>query len=103
MLLVGIAQSITAAVVASLTFHSCRNMLETYQVARSSNLISAAEEDFVVPSTIQRLQSLQRSQLLKLYVNDCTIPDEKKCESIIDGDWDGILLPNNGLVCTIDH
>jgi hypothetical protein len=47
------------------------------------------------PTKLDDVLVLKRSDLLKLYLDQCYIPESI---SYINGEWNGTLLPNNGLV-----
>jgi hypothetical protein len=47
------------------------------------------------PQSISDIQTMSRQQILDLYLHHCTVPSDL---SILEGEWYGILLNNNGLV-----
>ena len=97
MMIISVAQAAAAAVAGSLAFSSGRNMFQTHRLS-SSTQQELPDELLVMPTTVSELQNLQRKQLLQLYLNHCTDPTDL---SAIEGDWNGLLLKNNGLVRNI--
>lgn len=94
MMILPVAKAVAAAFAGSLAFSTGRNMLQTQQ------LLKATDDSFItdntsVPTTVSELQTLQRKQLLQLYLQHCEAPTEL---STVAGDWHGVLLKNNGLV-----
>lgn len=107
MIVIGIAAKAATAVIATIvTMNSCRNMIQTYQFAsyQSKRQCNNNNNSAKIPSIqlsresiVDDIQKLNRLQILKLYFEQCRVPESL---DEIDGEWNGILLQNNGLVCT---
>jgi hypothetical protein len=77
------------------------NMLQSIQVTNNMDLpgltqmhLSAANGES--SEMVKHLQSLNRQELLELF-KSCEVPADL---SDIEGEWDGVLLENNGLIMT---
>jgi hypothetical protein len=103
MIVIGIAAKAATAVIATIvTMNSCRNMIQTYQFAsdhskRQFNNNENSAIQLSRESIMDDIQKLNRLQILKLYFEHCREPESL---DEIDGEWNGVLLHNNGLVRT---
>jgi hypothetical protein len=126
-MLLPIARVAVAAITGSFVYNTGRNVYETIQCTRSMKQIHTGNhhEQSTIPtivstttpntelsddpifstssdpqqqSILESLQSMSRQQLLDVYLNHCTIIPTDTSSSILDGEWNGILLNNNGLV-----
>lgn len=95
MMILGVAKAAAAALAGSLAFSTGRNMVQTYRLTHSAEQLLVQEKLRILPITLSELQNLQRKELLQMYVNQCHVPADL---SAIEGDWNGFLLKNNGLV-----
>jgi hypothetical protein len=119
-----VARAAVTAIAASLAYNTGRNVYETIQITKSTlhptpnsltdghtSVVHVAEDSpssnrilldpvaiSSMPTSVVELQALSRRQIINLYNNHCIVPNDL---SIIDGEWQGILLNNNGLVCMI--
>ena len=120
MLVLQVARIAVAAVAATLSFSSAKNMWQTFQVASSSSpTASSSSSSFndccftpgtsSAAETVQLLQSYNRRELLQVYLHHTvdmkttntsflTEVGQEHDDKTIDGDWDGILLNNNGFL-----
>jgi hypothetical protein len=112
----GVASAAGAAVTATLAFSSGRNMLQTWQTCRqaqqedgrqkltdaSAAFIMATQTQGSIPvrEQVKALQSLDRQEVLQLFLWDCEAPANL---AELDGDWNGELLENNGVVLVRPH
>jgi hypothetical protein len=112
-MIIPLARVAVAAIAASVAINSGLNVYETAQISRqstakrnfavtngnrtvrSSNAALAAES--CIPTSIAEIESLSRKQILQLYIDHCVAPSDL---SVLDGEWSGKLLNNNGLVRT---
>ena len=111
------AQLAASAVVLALAGSSGRNMLQTSRIANNNKenngllssvtiddgIASDDDSDLVFSSTKQQntvryLQSLKRKELLELFCSS-SVSDTTSLNDI-KGEWNGILLENNGLLMT---
>jgi hypothetical protein len=83
-----------AALASSLVIHTGRNVLQTMQAASTAPQIASGSST-AIPSTVRELRALSRQEILHLYVHHCPEPTSL---SVLEGDWHGMLLHNNGLV-----
>jgi hypothetical protein len=97
--------SAASAVVLTLAGGTVRNMLQTVRVVGSSgSTINGENTNRQLPAsacttpeaTVEYLQSLEREELLQLFCSG----SEPKDLSELCGEWDGLLLKNNGLGMT---
>lgn len=99
-MIVVFAKVVASAAVVALAGNCGRNMLQALEVRNSDDLpdISVLQ----LPSTadptktVEHLHSLNRLELLQLF-SVCDIPSDL---SEIEGEWEGELLENNGVVMT---
>lgn len=87
---VNICKAATAAVVGTLTIASGRNMVQTRRLCRhpspgAMKLVRSEKE----------LQSMSRKEVLEVFLHQCKAPTDLRQ---VEGDWNGRLLCNNGLV-----
>jgi hypothetical protein len=83
-----------AALTATLTFTSARNVLQTYACSMSSSPPLLVEPSSVA-EMVQHLQNCKRKELLQIYLHGTQTPTL----SNIQGEcWDAMLLENNGIV-----
>jgi hypothetical protein len=110
-----VARVAVAAMAASLAFNTGRNVYETVQISRHcttkrdapvlddsdgrTNLLSSSSciSEALIPTSIDELESMSRKQIMQLYINHCMAPSDL---SVLEGEWHGKLLNNNGLVRT---
>jgi hypothetical protein len=91
-----IAGTVAAAALAgSLAVHTGCNMLQTTRAATSVPQIASGASSTAVPSTVRELRALSRQEILHLYIHRCLEPTSL---TVLEGDWHGMLLHNNGLV-----
>lgn len=98
MIVVNACKAAAVAIVGSLAFHSGRNMVQTRQVCRTVDSIGQGTTTKSLeggPTTVEELQKMNRKELLELFVQQCEAPTKL---SEIEGEWNGSLLKNNGLV-----
>jgi hypothetical protein len=100
MMIVGsVAKAAAAAAVATLGFRSGRNILQTFRILARRDDRSPPRRDpntatLPRPETVDDLSRLSRGQLVELFLSSS--PPTNLSE--LSGDWNGTLLPNNGLV-----
>jgi hypothetical protein len=107
-----ITKTVAAAVIGILTFHSGRNIIQTQQLisnterrqhdqqqlvptVKSASQTAAINSKRQLSANLNDIIALKRSETLQIYLDQCYIPHSL---TYIDGEWNGILLPNNGLV-----
>lgn len=107
MIVVTACKAAAVAVVGSLAFHSGRNMVETRQICASVGAIAKPgttgpqatsvtnSRSSSAPTTVEGLQKMNRAELIELFMHHCEAP--RGIEEI-EGQWNGVLLKNNGLV-----
>jgi hypothetical protein len=98
--------SAASAVVLTLAGGTVRNMLQTVRVVGSSGStindentnrqLLPASACTTPKATVEYLQSLEREELLQLFCSG----SEPEDLSELSGEWDGVLLKNNGLGMT---
>lgn len=96
-----------AAAVAILGPSSLINMSQTYSIMQThksndgtaSSFSSANDDDAgadAVCLTLSQIKAMKRQELIRLYLSSkCEAPKQL---SDIAGEWDGLLLDNNGLI-----
>ncbi len=99
-MLLPIARVAAAAFVGSVTYQTGRNVYETIQVVSppSTSLSSLSQQppQKPIPQSVSELQKLSRPEIIDLYLNYCTaVPSDL---TMVEGEWSGTLLRNNGLV-----
>lgn len=96
--MVAILPFATAAVSSILALSSVTNMLQTVRFVNGqsqkevSTPIVGGENNNRI---IQRLEQLDRIELLQVFRNQCKAPESFKD---LSGEWEGILLDNNGVI-----
>mmetsp|Transcript_30604 Transcript_30604/g.46964 ORF Transcript_30604/g.46964 Transcript_30604/m.46964 type:complete len:251 (+) Transcript_30604:151-903(+) len=94
-----------AAVTATLAASSARNMWQTYQMIHTAeehdtNKIDPPpilfSKDCCVDDAVEEIQKLNRKEFLNLYRGCGSVADL----SLVEGDWNGVLLENNGQIMT---
>lgn len=99
-MIVTILKVAASAATVTLAGNCGRNMLQAFEVRNSDNLPDLSSDR--VPSTdhalktVEDLQSLNRFELLQLF-SDGEVPGDL---SDIEGEWEGELLDNNGVIMT---
>jgi hypothetical protein len=99
-MIVGVANLAVAAVTAVLTISSGRNMFQTWNLSRQTTEFQ--REDSILPSlffdttamAIGEIQAMKRKDLMKLYFSSRGPQNLQQ----VRGEWNGILLDNNGFV-----
>lgn len=88
-----VCKAATTAVIATLAISSGRNMLQTRQLCRErSSPVNIVAKPMI---SVDDLQSMSRKELMQLYLHKCKAPTDL---SELEGNWNGHLLANNGLV-----
>jgi hypothetical protein len=76
-------------------------MVETRQIcagvtgAQATSVTSSRSTMTSAPMTVAGLQKMNRAELIELFMHQCEAP--RSIEEI-EGQWNGVLLKNNGLV-----
>jgi len=105
--IIGTLSSLTgAAVAATLAFSSGRNIVQTWQACDTNNIINSRSRNLIdfskgtVEEQVNVIKTLSRKELLQVFLHESHPPNSMMD---LDGDWDGVLLENNGLVmvCTL--
>jgi hypothetical protein len=88
----------TSAAVLGIAWLCGSNILQSRQVTNNMDLppMHLPSANGESSDTVKHLQSLNRQELLELF-KSCEVPADL---SDIEGDWDGTLLENNGLIMT---
>ena len=103
-MLLPIVRVAAAALVGSITYQTGRNVYETIQVVSSAPPSTASSSltqqtpppTQPIPQSVSDLQKLSRLEIVHLYLNSCTaVPSDL---TMVQGEWSGTLLRNNGLV-----
>mmetsp|Transcript_11270 Transcript_11270/g.27127 ORF Transcript_11270/g.27127 Transcript_11270/m.27127 type:complete len:233 (-) Transcript_11270:51-749(-) len=100
MIIVAILKVAASAATITLAGNCGRNMLQAFEVRNSDNLPDLASQR--LPSTdhalktVEDLHSLNRLELLQLF-SAGEVPTDL---SAIEGEWEGELLDNNGVIMT---
>jgi hypothetical protein len=104
MIVVNACKAAAVAIVGSLAYQSGRNMVQTRQICAAAadgaataapRLVKHAAVEGGGPMTVEGLQKMNRAELIELFMRDCEAPGEIE---EIEGQWNGVLLKNNGLV-----
>lgn len=102
-MLLPVARVAVAALVGSITYNTGRNVYETVQIVSkerqqpSSPLpIPTLLQSQPLPQSVSELQKLSRQEIIHLYLHYCTAVPSDLID--IEGEWNGALLHNNGLV-----
>lgn len=116
MLIIPVVNAAVSAVTAVLALSSARNMIQTVQLSRANqNSIptstSAAvslpqilqahlksDVELTAETVVEELQTLKRKELFEIYFGSRAPRDLSE----IEGEWNGILLDNNGWVMVRD-
>jgi hypothetical protein len=116
MMILPIAYAAAGAVTATLALSSGRNMLQTFQISRGYQESTDTKAPWIPPSLHRRmsdptitsttasvvsdLEELSRKEIVELFFT-CQPPASA---SAIEGEWNGVLLENNGFVLvSSDH
>jgi len=110
MMILTVARAAAAAVTATLALSSGRNMVQTFQVSRehqrsrerslSSSIPAPAIHRFsldsqaTTASVVKQIEQMNRKELVEVFLS-CEAPTDL---SEIQGEWNGVLLDNNGFV-----
>jgi hypothetical protein len=110
MMILPIASAAAGAVTAALALSSGRNMLQTFQISRGYQETTDTKAPWIPPSlhrhlsdptvssttssVVSDLEDLSRKELVELFLS-CQRPENI---SAIEGEWNGVLLENNGFV-----
>ena len=100
MILINIAGAAAAALTATLSVSSARNMIQTFhQASLDSSTPSFFEPGASAAETVERLRACNRKQLLQIYLHDSETPaaDFDELSQKMKGNWDAVQL-DNGLV-----
>jgi hypothetical protein len=90
-MILSFTKAAAASAIATLAFGSAQNMWQTLRITRQKDSSPALAGPISVPA----LQRLNRAELLQLFCsNQCREPTLREMQ----GDWNGILLENNGFV-----
>ena len=91
MIVANVCKAAAAAVVGSLAMNMGRNMVETHRLVGSNNHHAPT----MLPTSVAELQKLSRKEVVNLFLHHCEAPADL---GDLEGEWNGALLPNNGLV-----
>jgi hypothetical protein len=110
MMILPIASAAAGAITATLALSSGRNMLQTFQISRGNQENTDTKAPWIPPSlhrhlsdptitsttasVVSDLEELSRKELVELFLT-CQPPENI---SAIEGEWNGVLLENNGFV-----
>ena len=102
-MLLPIARVAVAALVGSATYSTGRNVYETVQVVSKQRRQpiptvsrSSSSQQQPLPQSVSELQKLSRQEIIHLYLHYCAAVPSDLID--IEGEWNGALLHNNGLV-----
>ena len=98
-MLLPVARVAVAALVGGVTYHTGRNVFETAKIISQQQQQPPSPSQNRLPQSVSELQKLSRHELIHLYLHDCVaLPSNV---TSIQGEWNGALLNNNGLVRSI--
>jgi hypothetical protein len=101
-MLLQVARVAVAALVGSITYNTGRNVYETVQIVSKERqqllppLLPTLLQSQPLPQSVSELQKLSRQEIIHLYLHYCTAVPSDLID--IEGEWNGALLHNNGLV-----
>jgi hypothetical protein len=98
MIVATVVRAAASAVLATLAYSSTNNMFQARRICSSKNHqdnASLQQQHIISVSSMEEFKSLQRKDYLALFCSAaCRCPTMEELE----GDWDGILMENNGRV-----